>query len=119
MRSLTRLLAAVSILFAAATSFTAVPNAVSYQGRLLTPGGSPVADASYNMVFTIWDAPAGGSALWTSGTVSVPVANGLFSVNLGESPMTALPASIASCCRVSPTRSTRSDSCRLAKNACI
>lgn len=96
MRLFTSLLAAACLWLLAATSaFAAAPNALSYQGRLLDSGGNPVANGSYTMVFTIWDAPVGGVSIWTSGSVSVSVADGLFSVNLGQPPMTTLPASIA------------------------
>lgn len=71
-----------------------VPNVISYQGRLATPAGAAVPDSSYQMTFIIWDAAAGGTAIWSSGPQSVPVSKGLFSVVLGASPMPAIPPAI-------------------------
>jgi hypothetical protein len=59
-----------------------VPNVISYQGRLTTPAGSPVPDAGYTVVFTIYDAATGGISKWTE-TQSVTTSGGLFSVPLG------------------------------------
>ncbi len=69
------------------------PALVSYQGRLQTSSGDPVADGSYTVVFTIWNDPTSnspGNQIWTSGPVSVTTSNGLFSVVLGQSPMPPL-----------------------------
>ena len=57
---------------------------LQYQGRLSDPSsGEPVADGSYTMVFRLYTAPSGGSALWTE-TKDVPVQGGLFSTVLGD-----------------------------------
>jgi hypothetical protein len=65
---------------------------ISYQGRLTDVSGDPVSDGSYQLTFSIYGLPSGGSALWTSGAQTVGVENGLFSYNLGSS--SALPDSI-------------------------
>lgn len=60
-----------------------VPSAISYQGRLTTPAGTPVTDANYTVVFTIYDAATSGISKWTE-TQSVTTSGGLFSVPLGS-----------------------------------
>jgi len=92
-RSLTPRL--ISMLFAglllAVAAVAEVPQVISYQGRLLDSGGSPVADGPQLLQFIIYDAPAGGTALWTSGFHPTNVEDGLFSVLLGASPHPPLP----------------------------
>ena len=64
---------------------------LSYQGRLVTPGtGAPKPDGTYEMSFRLYTVATGGTAIWT-GTRDIQVANGVFSVLLGE--VTALNAS--------------------------
>jgi hypothetical protein len=58
------------------------PTTMAYQGRLLSAAGAPVA-ATTSVVFSIYAAASGGSAVWTE-TISVtPDANGVFTVPLG------------------------------------
>lgn len=52
----------------------------TYQG-VLKDGGNP-ANGNYQMTFRLYDAAAGGTPLGTVGPVTVPVSNGLFSVEL-------------------------------------
>jgi len=55
----------------------------NYQGLLLEPGsGKPVADGTYQLVLSIYDVAAGGTALWTE-PQAVAVHKGLFNVRLG------------------------------------
>jgi len=68
-----------------------IPKTINYQGRLTNAGGTPVSDGNYNMTFGIWDMDAGGVSQWSSGLVSVAVAGGLFSIQLGKAPMPVLP----------------------------
>ena len=59
-----------------------VASKISYQGRLTDAGGSPLS-GNYNLVFQLWDHPEAGSQV--SGDIvrnSVPVSNGLFTVDL-------------------------------------
>jgi hypothetical protein len=74
----------------------AVPNLLSYQGRLTDPlTGAPVPDGTYAMSFAIYDAAGGGALLWSesyTGADEVPVTGGLFSVLLGS--QTALSAAL-------------------------
>lgn len=69
-----------------------VSPAINYQGKLMQPDGSPVADGVYSMTFAIYDVPAGGTALWSEPNPNVHVKNGLFSVLLGS--IVNLPANI-------------------------
>ncbi len=71
----------------AAAARAAVPAPLTHQGRLLDADGQPV---TTNQVFTykIYDAATDGNTLWTE-TLTVPVDQGYFSVQLGlMSPIT-------------------------------
>ena len=79
-----RIFASLFFLLAfAACAMAAIPQLINYQGLLTTAGGTPVADGSYSVVFTIYTAPTGGIALWTE-TKSVTTSSGLFSTLLGS-----------------------------------
>ena len=43
----------------------AVPPVISYQGKLMQPNGIPVPDGTYSIRFAIYDAPTGGTPLWS------------------------------------------------------
>ena len=80
-----------------ATAVTTVPTKMNFQGRLTNSAGNTLTNGTYNMTFRLFTASSGGSAVWTevravSGGTGVAVANGLFSVRLGE--VTTLPASL-------------------------
>lgn len=60
----------------------AVASGISYQGRLTSPGGTPL-DGTYTMRFIVYDDATAGTALWDSGDRNVPVEDGLFTVQLG------------------------------------
>lgn len=71
----------------ALTAAADVPQMINYQGRLTDSGGDPVSDGDYDVRFEIWDSPAPSETdimLWTSGTVTVAVSNGLFTHMLGS-----------------------------------
>ncbi len=60
---------------------------INYQGKLTNTSDVAVANGDYNMEFILYDAPSGGSTLWTetrTGANKVTVTNGLFSVMLGS-----------------------------------
>jgi Chaperone of endosialidase len=59
----------------------AVPGLINYQGFLTDTAGDPVADASYPVVFTIYDAFF--TSVWTE-PQNVTTTNGLFTVLLGS-----------------------------------
>ena len=66
----------------------AAPNLqFNYQGKLTNAANVAVADASYQMEFSLYTASTSGTAIWTetrSGANKVAVQNGLFSVMLGS-----------------------------------
>jgi hypothetical protein len=72
--------------------FADVPQRINYQGYLTDSGGNPV-DGSVNIVFSIYDVAAGGTAIWTE-SQTVAVNKGLFNVQLGS--VNALPSFSAS-----------------------
>ncbi len=80
------------------TAFTAINKQLNYQGKLQDAGGITLADGNYSMKFSIYDDPTAGSRLWTEcGTTGTPtsrtvaVANGVFSVMLGDTASAACP----------------------------
>ena len=85
----------MSLFLMAAISVANVPNQISYQGRLTDDTGQPVPDGDYNITFQITEhspMPMGESPLWSSGTQSVSVTDGLFVYYLGSN--VPLPTSI-------------------------
>ena len=83
MKQLFFLVLLVSIL-AAQVSWSAIPETMSYQGRLTDGSGNAVADGNYSLTFNIYDVSAGGSALWTETHGAVATVNGIFNVILGS-----------------------------------
>lgn len=79
------------------SSLAETPRLISYQGRLTDASGVPLADGAKGVRFIIWNDPtavAPANELWNSGPVTVTTTDGLFAVNLGQSPMTALDPAI-------------------------
>jgi hypothetical protein len=64
-------------------SFAQVPKLINYQGKLTTSAGAPVND-TLQMVFSIYNVPTEGTALWSETQGSVEVLNGAFNVLLGS-----------------------------------
>lgn len=75
-------ISAAALLTISAAS-AAVPSTLTQQGRLFDSSGAP-ATGSVSIVFTVYDAASGGTALWTE-TQTVTLDEGYFSVRLGES----------------------------------
>jgi hypothetical protein len=71
-------------------ALAAIPQIINYQGFLKNTDGTPV-NAAVSVVFSIYGAASGGSALWNE-TRSVTPANGVYSVQLGSG--TAFPADL-------------------------
>ncbi|MDH3892112.1 MAG: hypothetical protein OEV49_13625 [candidate division Zixibacteria bacterium] len=71
------------IMLSALTAVADVPSVMSYQGVLTDGGGSPVADGSYSVLFSIYDVASGGSAIWSE-TQSVSTTDGAFAIMLGS-----------------------------------
>lgn len=72
-------------------SEAAINSQLNYQGKLTDDNDVAVADGNYNMILTLYDAASGGSCVWTArGTCGTPtarsvaVANGIFSIMLGD-----------------------------------
>ena len=59
---------------------SAVTNSINYQGRLTDSAGNPLSGA-YEMTFSLYEVPSGGTALDTD-THSVAVENGLFNTEI-------------------------------------
>lgn len=87
------LIATASLLSEWSVVFAATPpNILSYQGRILNSNGVPVANASANMQFRLFDALAAGTCLWSNDSstcvsdadIAVTLTDGLFSENLGD-----------------------------------
>ncbi len=73
----------------AAPAHAAVPSFAQVDGVLLSAGGGPAADGSYNAAFSLYAQQTGGSALWTEAG-SVTVKAGQFGYQLGgKTPLSA------------------------------
>ena len=66
------------------TGFGEVPQQVNYQGQLTDDVGNPL-DSNYVMVFSIYDVPNGGTALWWE-EQTITVDNGMYDVHIGQDP---------------------------------
>jgi len=80
-----RSLALALVFLFVATAPAEVPHAITYQGRLTDTNGEPL-DGEFSVIFTIYDAPEEGNALWTSGPQPLGVAGGLFTYELAPIP---------------------------------
>jgi hypothetical protein len=58
------------------------PQRIGFQGKLLDTANNP-RNGGFEMTFRIFDAPTAGTELWSETQLSVPVNNGVFSVQLG------------------------------------
>lgn len=78
--------------FSVASAVAGVPTVISYQGRLTDANGILLGGTSgtnYYFKFSIWDSATvgGGTRLWPAsapGTISLPVTEGVFNVNIGD-----------------------------------
>ena len=57
---------------------------IPFQGRLTNQQGIPYTEGRYTIVFNLYDAPVGGTALWTERHESVGLINGMVNVFLGS-----------------------------------
>ena len=62
----------------------AVPQEINYQGYLTDAGGNPL-NGDVAMTFRIYNAPTGGTLLWSEGPSAVTATEGVFNVVLGSS----------------------------------
>jgi hypothetical protein len=65
-----------------AAQVAATPAMMNFQGRLTKPDGTPVADGTYSIRFSLWDAASGGAEKWNQTLSSVAVRNGAFAARL-------------------------------------
>ncbi len=65
------------------SDYAAVPNHICYQGKVDDASGQPIASGNYQMTFSLFRTAVGGTAVWSSGTQTVIVNEGLFSYELG------------------------------------
>ena len=78
-------LVAVAGLAWAGLAFAAeAPQVIPFQGRLTNQEGTPYTEGTYNIVFSLYDAPVGGTALWTERHTGVGLVNGMVNVFLGS-----------------------------------
>ena len=56
--------------------FAAPPQLIRYQGRLTDDAGVPL-DGTVSIVFSIYNAESGGTALWIEGHGALPITNGV------------------------------------------
>jgi endosialidase-like protein len=73
----------VVILVAVGVWAASPPTLMNYQGKLTDANNVPVDDGSFSIVFSIYNVPTSGTALWTE-TRSVTTESGFFNVLLGE-----------------------------------
>lgn len=88
------LIVVVGVAFFAVAPHTeaAINPQINFQGKLTNPDGTNVVDGTYSIVFGIYSASSGGSAIWTETQSSVSVTGGIFQVALGS--VTSLPGSV-------------------------
>ena len=73
---------ALAIVALALPAAAVVPGRVDFQGLLLDSGGQKV-NGAVDLVFTLYDAPTGGTSLWTESHPDVQVSDGVYGVTLG------------------------------------
>ena len=64
------------------TAYSEVPQQINYQGYLTNDVGSPV-EGDVQMVFSIYDVPTAGTALWWEEQTML-VINGIYNVQIGR-----------------------------------
>lgn len=67
-----------------ASAAVGINREINFQGKLVdNPSATNVTNGTYTVVFTLYDAPTGGTALWTE-TQTVTTTDGIFRVALGS-----------------------------------
>ncbi len=82
LRSTCFLLAALAVLIPGWAADT-VPTRINYQGLLVNPDNTPLANGNYQVHFRVYDQPTGGNLIWGPQTLPAAVFNGQFNVLLG------------------------------------
>jgi hypothetical protein len=78
-----KIILTILLMFASTAALAAVPGLVNIQGVLRDGGGLPVANGSYAVIFTIYDAPVAGGVYWAE-TTMVATNSGTFTTLLGS-----------------------------------
>lgn len=76
------LMLTATLILSAVGVIGAVPETLSFQGRLLDNSDNPINDGVHSVVFEIYSVSNGGTPLWGE-TRTVTTANGLFNIILG------------------------------------
>ncbi len=76
-------LLAVMLAAVATTALADVPRVISYQGRLTNNNGGPLA-GPVQLVVRFYDAASGGTVLFSETHADVPLAKGVFSIQIGS-----------------------------------
>lgn len=76
--------AAVAVAWAWLGLASPAPQVIPFQGRLTDQAGTPYSEGTYTIVFNLYDAPVGGTALWTERHTGVGLVNGMVNVFLGS-----------------------------------
>ncbi len=76
-------LSALFLVLVIQSSWSQIPQTISYQGVLTDGTGNNVADGPYDLSFSLYDAATGGVALWSESHSQVNVSKGVFGVILG------------------------------------
>ncbi len=74
------------------TSTTVIPNLVRYTGRLRDAQGVAIASSTLGVTFAIYEQQDGGAPTWQETQNVVTDANGNYTVLLGSTTATGLPA---------------------------
>jgi hypothetical protein len=84
MNTMRALFAAAALAGLAARAAAGVsPQMINFQGRLVDASNAP-RNGTFDMTFSIYSVPTGGTALWTETQTGVPVDNGVFNAALGS-----------------------------------
>jgi hypothetical protein len=79
------LLLGTGMLLTTASAAETVPALVNYQGLLVNPDNTPLANGNYQVQFRIWDQAQNGNLIWGPQSNVVALYNGQFNVLLGPS----------------------------------
>lgn len=86
-----RLFTLFTLVFSFLFTQAQLPTIIPYQGSISDTSGSGF-DGSYNFDFRILN--SSNTSLWSSGTISLPVVNGNYSVSLGAGGQPAIPKTV-------------------------
>src|SRR6185437_3263442 len=73
---------AFSPFFVSSAHANTINGQINFQGKLVNPDGTNVADSTYTVVFSLYNLSSGGTAIWTESD-SVTTSGGVFQVALG------------------------------------